>query len=1288
MENKKLFSFAQVIDNIVKHNDYEVGDPFYAGAAIRPLVAPNCSEYVVAHAKFNLRQVRSFSEVCLLPHILHMMQTLGLNRLQRLQSYSWPHLNAGNGHGAMIISAPRSGRTFGYIPPLCDQVCRALTAGRRLRGIDKWYPDQEGPLAVILVPDAERVSQVSALCHALLRKAANEKLFTLTLTYDSSKKVEIIHRLLNGVGCMVFTPAQLVVLHEEAPGVLRFPRLQFLVFDDVDLMSSEQLQKTEQVLRQVLPKNLYPQFVMVSQTYDPKLMAKLKAANSNPALIFGDILEAAVYGGTCIRIAFCNSERKVKEVLQTVQQRPPKDYRTVVYCSDDIDMLHLAVALEKRCHACLPYFQSANLEVAEQVHRWMAKSQGVILLCTDDCPELTIRHADTLIHYGMSSTWSKFKMRHLAISGNLKNNLAPPDGKSKAVSLHSLVLLDQQNQRQLPRLVDFLQKHQKVDDDIVELVKKIRQENEEERMNQNIICRQIMVKGSCKNPACEERHHVTDMDKCHASVPTSGDVKVQLVRVYSPTHFCVYLEEHLPPQGSWQRLPSPAAQHMRIQMLQDVKQVRYWPPVPGDICMYHSAIDERVRVLQVPPINGTKLVRLDLPVLVQAIDIDTRIFSTKSSKLFKCSAEVQQLPPMAIDLRLLGLEPFSQEGDWTEKDRRALEYRLKDLPEEHFLQAHIQIANANTLFVRNLVAMTYASTVKMHVRNLSVSHILITEKLAKKCEETEKNILAFFTAGEEVEYAQEKIKAEMQEVKTQIEDALQMEQKEDQKENVSPNKPISELFSGKFLSQALNLARKNQLNKKQEEDKALSSSITQEPSKASSNRESKARLDLEEQQQKSEKTELPKKPTSALFGGNFLSQALELARKNQFKKNQKETIALSSPMTLEPFQISSNPDRKFQRDLEEQQQQASKRNESPNKPTSVFFSGKFFSNALEMAKKNQLKKKQEEDMTQASFNPESKFQLDLEEQQQESEKNESPKKHASALFSGKFLSQALELPKENQLKKDLLLDKVVSPLKTQEQPETSSSSDTMAQLYECLMRCTLLDLEELREQQQHSKAKNPDPSSSSIADFLNNMMTGGAAKTAGRPKKQKKLMAIQAAPEPPHENRSQKIQSQLPPNVVRPTTSYYQTQTTLELQVLLPEEAQEYEALLEKTQIFFWAICKSSELKHQFVLSLSFPYISLTHRMCGRTVYISVQKAMATVDPLHFNHYPFMKPNHEMFAKFDEEQKIQENNTKGYLKEVVSVEQQVENQDDEDSSDEDQFSDEVEIPAQNKVYED
>ncbi|KAH8254257.1 hypothetical protein KR032_009155 [Drosophila birchii] len=1073
MENKKFDCTAEEIDKIVRNNDYEVGDPFCAGDAIRPLVAPNCSEYVVAHAKFGLRQVRYFGEVTLLPHILDTMQKLGLRRMQRIQSYSWPHLGAGNGHGAMIVGAPRSGRTFGYILPLCDLVCRALTAGRRLRGTAMWYPDQEGALALILVPDAERVRHVAALCNALLRKAANEEWFTLTLTYVASKKVELIHRLLNGVGCLVVTPAQLVGLHKEAPGVLRFPRLQFVVFDDVDLMPPDQMQKAEKVLEELLPRECCPQLVMVSQSYNPKLMAKLTAANRHPALIFGDILEAAVYGGTRIKITFCTLESKANEVFQALQQRPPKEYRTVVYCSDDVDMRRLMVALENRCYACLPYYQNADLEVRQQVNRWMTKSHGVILLCTDDCPELTIRLAHTLIHYGMSSTWSKFKMRHLVISGNLENRLAQAEPKSKSLSLHSLVLLDYENQKQLPRLVDFLQQHQKVDSNLVELVTKMRQEMEKERGNQNVMCRQIMMQGICIDPACKERHHVTDLDQCHASVPSSGDVKVKLVRVYSPTHFCVYLLEHLPPQGSWQSLLNLPAHQMRIQLLQDERPQRSWPPVSGVICMYHGVIKERVRVLQVPPIKNANLMQNNVPVLVQAIDMDTRIFTANSGKLYSCPAELQQLLPMAIDLRLLGLVS-SEERDWTEEDRCGLENRFKHLPKEHFLQAHIQFARSNTLFVRNLVAMTYAPNLKTHVRNLSLSHVLIADSLVKRCDEAEKKILAFFMPGGE--YGKGKIREE--EAIDQIEDELE----DGQKENVSPNKP----------------------------------------------------------------TPAP----------------------NNKVKNQ-------------------------------------------------------------------------------------------------------------ALESGQ---EMLELEKKQEQHKDTVFFSL-----TQEAPESSSKPDSLAQLYECLMRCSVLDLEE---QQQQQSEKDSTLSSTSSAAFLNHVMNGGVAKTSGKPKKKKKSKGIKAAPEPPRKNLSPKMQVQLPPNVARPTTIYYQTQTTLELQVLLPEEVHECAALLEKGQILFWATCKSSELKQQFVLTLSFPYISLSHRMRGRTVYISVQKALAAVDPLLFSAYPFMKPNHEMFAKFDDQQKQQINNSRKNLKELVFVEQKVQSQEEENSQDEDQHTDGVELPAHNEIYED
>jgi len=179
-----------------------------------------------------------------------------------VQSYTWPHLTGGAGHGAMIVGAPRSGRTFAYVPAVCHVVCKALTQSRnQLKDLPPgaWQADQYGPMALILVPDLQRVRQVSAMCRAMLRKAEKEEWLTLTLTAPSSKSSEFFLKLLNGVGCMVVTPAQLAWFWQEAPGLMRFRCLQFLVYDDVDLMSEEQLTSAQQVLQEVMPLTHYPQ---------------------------------------------------------------------------------------------------------------------------------------------------------------------------------------------------------------------------------------------------------------------------------------------------------------------------------------------------------------------------------------------------------------------------------------------------------------------------------------------------------------------------------------------------------------------------------------------------------------------------------------------------------------------------------------------------------------------------------------------------------------------------------------------------------------------------------------------------------------------------------------------------------------------------------------------------------------------------------------------------------------------------------------------------------------------
>nr|XP_044250425.1 putative ATP-dependent RNA helicase BoYb [Drosophila takahashii] len=1008
--------------------DYEVGDAYSRQDAIRPLVATNCSEYVVAHARCELHPVRRFGEVSLLPHILEMMRKLGLNRLLRLQSYTWPHLAGGAGHGAMIVGAPGSGRTFAYVPVVCHAVCKALAEIRSLPG--DWPPNQYGPRALILVPDLRRVRQVSAMCHALLRKAHKEDWLTLTLNVPSTRSSEFFQRLLNGVGCLVVTPTQLNWFYHEAPGLMRFPCLQFVVYDDVDLMSQEQLANAEQVLAEILPLSHSPQRVMVSQSYNPELMVKLKAVNDHPALIFGDILEAALYGGTRIRISLLRAAAKVNGVLQMLLECPPEANRTVIFCSDDGDMQRLVAALEDRGYNCLPYYQTSDLQVREELHRWQAAKRGggVILLCTDDCPELIIRNAHSLIHFSMSTSWSKFKMRHLMVADNLGNTLA----ERKAAPLHSLVLLDDNNHRELPRLVDFLQLHQEVDPTILSLAKRIRKELAQAKCcNRSSLCSQILRLGQCYDPCCVERHHVGKFDGPDSHLPTSGDVKLQLVQVYSPTHLCVRLLEHLPLEqpGNWQELPYPAVQEMRMQLMRHKEPPRYWPPLVGAICMYHTSFtQERVRILKVPPIKNVNIVESDLQVELQALDVDTRIFTSTCGDLYECPEALQQEPPLACDLRLLGMIPYNGERSWTEEDGRNVKYTLGQLPKEHFLQAKVQFSAAGTLFVRDLVAMVYADQFRVHLRQLSLAQHLVKATLAKRCERAAEMVKDFF---------------------------------------------------GELLT-------------KREEDEL----------------------------QKEEKEEQPQeKPLLSLRCQRLAQVALESGRENQLKQELKQ------------------------------------RNCSETK-------------------------------------------------------------------------------------------EVITASNQDAQPQ--SKEDHLSQLYECMMNCSRLQLEDQKESSKDGQQIEAQP-----VEFLKQVISGESST-------------------PDHFQEQIEIPSQQPPNVVRPSVSYYQTISTLELQVSLPEDDYEYRVQLIQAQIIFRATSKSSQLIQQFLLTLRFPYTSLRHHIRGRTVYISVTKALAVADPLAFSEYRFLKPNHDMFGKMEQHRRMTQSRLLrsledyGYVKPKIEVQERSEESEDDE----------------------
>lgn len=570
-----------------------------------------------------------------------------------------------------------------------------------------------------------------------------------------------------------------------------------------------------------------------------------------------------------------------------------------------------------------------------------------------------------------------------------------------------MVYLDEMNNQQLPRLVDFLQKHQRVDERIVLLARGIRDQLQCAKSNEPALCDLLLSLGQCIDTQCEQRHQLLPHDRqLPQHVPAQGDVKLQLVRVYSPAHYCVRLLEHLPPGGNWQAVPCQASFELQLQLLQSQDAVRHWPPKTKEICVFRNDMRyERVRILRVEPIERINLSRTDVSVVVQALDVDTRQFQTVSGKLYVCPKDLRNAPPLALDLRVLGLVPYTGERTWHDEDGRQCADWLNAVSHPHFLQASIVASLSHTIFVHDLAVTIYAPSLKMHVRRFNLCEKVKQHQLAKKCQKAIASLMGFLSESEEQqEHVQDQLK----------------------KEDVQKDQDLSPIHES---------------TRSQATDNWFSSR-----------------------------------------GAYFAKMAVKVARENRQCEQQ----------------IKEQPDG------------------------------------------------------------------------------------------------------------------------TKETVQQQSDNSVQA-LYDYLMKCSLLDLEEASLQSKEN-----------VIDKLKQQLKESP------PHQQEKNISkpsIAVASEAGHAH----CQYQIPSNVVRPEVVYYQTTCTLELQVILAEENMPYEAVLHNSScIAFWTL---SSIKYQFILNTHCAYRQLSHRLQGRTVYLSILKALAVPYPLEFSFYKFMKPQHEKLLVLEEQRR-------------------------------------------------
>lgn len=355
----------------------------------------------------------------------------------------------------------------------------------------------------------------------------------------------------------------------------------------------------------------------------------------------------------------------------------------------------------------------------------------------------------------MPTSWTRFTSRFSALARTYDNfvskNFEKPPLIAKSTILtneheaHSMILLDEDNSLQLPRLVDFMRKHnQTVHDDILAVSKRVLIMREESRIFKgSLLCPQILEFGECDETRCDNRHQLTRFDVISKTddIPCMGEIRIHILKVNSPTHYAARLLYHKPPNTSkWLELRH-SSENLKFTMQIDRHYSNennlflHWPPHLNDLCIYKYADNfRRARILDAPDLSqhkNTNVVQANLKVTLKLIDDGTIISDVKCNELFVCADQFKDFPAQAIDIRLINIVPFDNERSWDSKTTKQVhKWIMEDIKPKYVVQANVNFSMANTIWVNNVIVLEKLSGIDAYSQVVNLKKSLIEKNFA------------------------------------------------------------------------------------------------------------------------------------------------------------------------------------------------------------------------------------------------------------------------------------------------------------------------------------------------------------------------------------------------------------------------------------------------------------------------------------------------------------------------------------------------------------------------------
>lgn len=608
---------------------------------------------------------------------------------------------------------------------------------------DEQLPDVSGPCAIIIAPFADNVSEIE---HALkmhlkeyndvVKTKGLDKTISIVASYGKYREDYIQAELLKGVGIFVTTPPCLLRWIEKAKEKPLFTtnRIQLLAVDDFDLCRKRYGDDICHLIEHFYIKHkdgAPTQIMITSNHWESKLLQYCNYGN-RPALYIANYIEAAIYGGTQIRLSFTKKDNKMHYVANFVKGDIFASKRSLIICSTDEEVVEITEYLNNLQINCTSYTHDCDdvqRRDAKDWHNETADKGFSVLVCSDrvlgDLNDL--RNVERLLNYSLPGNWSTLSFRFATFFNSYHDFVKSKEVPKEYEQPFAHILVDESTEKTLPRLVEFMERIKaKIPRDVIAISRKILEEREAERKSIDL-CPYFLhfgiEIGKCPKGECRGRHTLLPCDEPTDRMPLIyAVVQVKITYVHSPIHYSGQILKYQMRNASrWIQYNNRDQEfedtdlkcQMGVYFQSAGNQRQHYPVSKGDICAWtdDNQIYQRVKVLEIQKVTSHKDPD---KVTIRFIDSGEIYYGKSSINLLLLPDDLKNIPARAMDIHHVGIIPFDGDMFWGRRAKQNVKYQMEDHEKrrksakethpdkEFYIKAHVVFKIENNIWTNKL----------------------------------------------------------------------------------------------------------------------------------------------------------------------------------------------------------------------------------------------------------------------------------------------------------------------------------------------------------------------------------------------------------------------------------------------------------------------------------------------------------------------------------------------------------------------------------------------------------